>query len=177
MASLLRIALWGLYALGSNALRFEQQYVGYNLNEDDPTLGVVNNKWAGHTYHPSPTNWRFPFYTLFLDKFVNGDPKNDNINGTLFEHDTMQTMLRHGGDIQGLIDSLDYIAGMGVKGLYIAGTPWLNFPWGADSYSPLDFTLLDQHYGDIVKYREMVDEIHRRGSKHPMMTSIARCGG
>ncbi|OBT77961.1 hypothetical protein VF21_04366 [Pseudogymnoascus sp. 05NY08] len=176
MASLLRIALWGLYALGSNALRYEPEYVGYNLNEDDPTLGAVNNKWAGHTYHPSPTNWRFPFYTLFLDKFVNGDPSNDNINGTLFEHDSMQTMLRHGGDIQGLIDSLDYIAGMGVKGLYIAGTPWLNFPWGADSYSPLDFTLLDQHYGNIAKYREMVDEIHRRGMYIIVDTTMSTMG-
>jgi alpha-1,3-glucan synthase len=29
--------------------------------------------------------------------------------------------------------SLDYLQGMGVKALYIAGTPWLNMPWQADS--------------------------------------------
>lgn len=102
---------------------------------------------------------------IFLDTFVNGDPNNDNINGTQFEHDMLQTQLRHGGDIQGVIDSLDYIQGMGIKGLYVAGSPFINEPWGADSYSPLDLTLLDLHYGNIEKYREMVTEIHNRGSK------------
>ncbi|KAH8912430.1 hypothetical protein BR93DRAFT_922389, partial [Coniochaeta sp. PMI_546] len=43
--------------------------------------------------------------------------------------------MRHGGDLQGLVDSLDYIAGMGVKAIYIAGSIFINQPWGADSYS------------------------------------------
>lgn len=176
MASLMRAALLSLLALGSNALRYEPAFEGYNLNENKTATDPLDyyGEWSGHTYHPSPTNWRFPFYSLFLDKFVNGDPSNDNINGTMFEQDVMQTQLRHGGDIQGVIDSLDYIAGMGVKGLYIAGTPFINFPWGADSYSPLDFTLLDQHYGDIAKYREMVDEIHKRGSKFEPLFLLLR---
>ena len=38
-------------------------------------------------YHPSPTNWRFPFYTLMLDRFINGDPTNDDANGTAWEHE------------------------------------------------------------------------------------------
>ena len=50
-----------------------------------------------------------------LDKFVNGDPTNDNANGTIFEHDLDETQLRHGGDIRGLMDSLDYLQGMGVR--------------------------------------------------------------
>jgi alpha-1,3-glucan synthase len=54
-------------------------------------------------------------YTLFIDRWVNGDPTNDNANGTLFEHDPASNQMRHGGDIQGLVDSLDYIQGMGIK--------------------------------------------------------------
>lgn len=50
-----------------------------------------------------------------LDRFANGDPHNDNINGTVFERDSSSTQLRYGGDVLGLIDSLDYIQGMGVK--------------------------------------------------------------
>jgi alpha-1,3-glucan synthase len=103
---------------------------------------------------------------LFLDKYANGDPTNDDINGTVFEHDTLQTQLRHGGDIQGLIDSLDYIYGMGIRALYISGSPMINQPWGADGYSPLDLTLLDQHFGTIETWRTMVQEIHKRGSKY-----------
>ena len=46
---------------------------------------------------------------------MNGDPTNDDANGTQYEQDITQTSLRHGGDIKGLQDSLDYLQGMGIK--------------------------------------------------------------
>ena len=73
-----------------------------------------------------------PFYSFFLDRFVNGDPSNDDANGTAWEHDLMGTQLRHGGDVKGLQDTLDYIAGMGIKGIYVAGSPHVNVPWVGD---------------------------------------------
>jgi alpha-1,3-glucan synthase len=181
-----------LFGWSPSALRFDPKYVDYNLNTNRDAVDPLNYSgiWEDHIFHKSPDNWRFPFYTLFLDKFVNGDPANDDINGTVFEHDSMyvlpvcplfilyisyigielevnlpfhrQTQLRHGGDLQGLVDSLDYLQGMGIKGVYIAGSPFINFPWGADSYSPLDLTLLDQHYGNIKEWQNAVTEIHRR---------------
>lgn len=72
-------------------------------------------EWENHTFNPSPSNWRVPFYTVLLDRFANGNPTNDDANGTQFEHDLTQTQLRHGGDIKGLQDSLDYLQGMGIK--------------------------------------------------------------
>ena len=56
----------------------------------------------------------------------------DDANGTVYEHDTMGNQLRHGGDLQGLVDSLDYLQGMGVKAVYIAGSPMMNLPWESD---------------------------------------------
>ena len=44
----------------------------------------------------------------------------------------MQTQLRHGGDVLGLIDSLDYIQGLGMKAIYLAGSPMINLPWESD---------------------------------------------
>lgn len=110
-------AFLALLAATTTALIFDPQYVGYNLNENKTATRPVDywGEWTGHQYHPSPTNWRFPFYTLFLDRFVNGDPTNDNINGTIFEHDLNSNQMRHGGDIIGLIDTLDYLHGMEVK--------------------------------------------------------------
>lgn len=52
---------------------------------------------------------------------------------------------------------------MGVRLLYIVGSPFLNMPWGADGYSPLDLTLLDRHHGDILAWRTVIDDIHNRG--------------
>jgi len=66
------------------------------------------------------------------------DAEADNANGTAFEHDIMGTQLRHGGDILGLIDSLDYIQGMGVKSVYLAGSSFMNLPWQSDGESPED---------------------------------------
>jgi alpha-1,3-glucan synthase len=49
------------------------------------------------------------------------------------------------------------------QGIYIAGLPFLNFPWKSDSYSPLDLSVLDRHFGTISEWRAAVDEIHKRG--------------
>lgn len=99
------------------SLKFDAQEVGYNLNENTAAINPLDysGEWPNHQYHPSPSNWRFPFYTLFLDRFVNGDPSNDNANKTAFEHDPSSNQFRHGGDIAGLVDTLDYIQGMGIK--------------------------------------------------------------
>ena len=78
-----------------------------------------------------------PCYTLLLDKWYDGEPDNNDFFKTQFEWDLTETQLRYGGDAKGLMNprSLDYLQGMGVKSLYIAGTPWLNMPWQADSAS------------------------------------------
>lgn len=100
-----------------SALRYDPEQVGFNLNENETATDPMDywGEWNNHSYNPSPDNWRLPFYTLFLDRFVNGDPANDDANGTQFEHDLLSNQLRHGGDVLGLMDSFDYIQGMGVK--------------------------------------------------------------
>jgi hypothetical protein len=98
-------------------LKYDAAYEAFNLNQNKTAEDPLDY-WGqrdNHVYNPSPTNWRFPFYTLFLDRFVNGDPTNDNANGTSFEQDIMSTLLRYGGDLRGLVDTLDYIQGMGIK--------------------------------------------------------------
>lgn len=149
-----------------HGLKYTLSEVDYNLNANKTATNPADywvTERTNHTYNPSPDNWRFPFYTIVLDRFVNGDPSNDNANKTLFETDMMSTQIRNGGDLAGLVESLDYIAGMGIKGIYMAGSPFINQPWGADSYSPLDLTLLDRHFGDIAMWQTTMDEIHKRG--------------
>jgi alpha-1,3-glucan synthase len=100
-----------------NALQYNPAYVQWNLNTAQGVTDPLDyaGEWENHQYNPSPENWRMPFYTLMLDRFVNGDPTNDNANGTIFEHDLDETQLRNGGDIRGLKDGLDYLQGMGIK--------------------------------------------------------------
>lgn len=136
-----------------------------NANENAATpLDYTVPDWpSGFTHAASPENWRFPFYSFFLDRFVNGDPTNDNANGTTWEQDYKQTQLRHGGDIKGLEDSLDYLQGLGIRGIYIVGSAMINLPWEADGYSPTDHTILDHHLGNITEWRSAIKAIHDRG--------------
>ncbi|KAK2000291.1 alpha-1,3-glucan synthase [Colletotrichum falcatum] len=159
------LLLLGFLSHNVNGLKYEEQYVDYNLNQNkdatDPIL--YDGTWEGHKHTPSPENWRFPFYTIMLDRFVNGNPENDNANGTVLEQDITGTQLRWGGDIAGLVDTLDYLQGMGIKGIYFGGSMLINAPWNYDSYSPLDHTLLDFHFGNITEWRSAIQEIHDRG--------------
>ena len=85
----------------------------------------------------------------------------------------MANQLRHGGDVAGFVDTLDYIQGIGIKGVYLAGSSFINLPWGSDGYSPIDFTLLDRHFGNIDTWRNAITEIHRRGMYVVMDNTMA----
>ena len=127
MNSLGGLGIYGLLLFRSTvcALIYQPEEVAYNLNTNQSASDPLQywGQWQNHTFNPSPSNWRMPFYTIMLDRFVNGNPSNDDANGTQFEQDSTQTSLRHGGDIQGLKDSLDYLEGMGIK---VGGTMLAN---------------------------------------------------
>lgn len=113
LTSVIRTFLAGCVILHAVALPYTPGYEDWNLNQNVTAETPLDywGTWPDHSYHASPRNWRMPFYTLFLDRFVNGDPSNDNANGTMYEHDSTSSILRHGGDITGLADSLDYLQG------------------------------------------------------------------
>ncbi|KAF2402249.1 hypothetical protein EJ06DRAFT_520290 [Trichodelitschia bisporula] len=121
---------------------FSNLHEDYNLNQNKFAKDRTEywGKWEDDFY-PSPESWRMPFYTV----------------------DVFSNQLRAGGDVQGLIDTLDYLEGMGIKGIYLAGSPFINQPWSADSYSPLDLTLLGFHFGNITIWQHAIDEMHKRG--------------
>lgn len=108
---------WFIFVATVCALRYDPSETAYNINVNQTATDPLDywGEWPNHSFTPSPSNWRIPFYTVLLDRFVNGNPDNDNANGTQFEHDLSQTQLRHGGDIKGLQDTLDYLQGMGIK--------------------------------------------------------------
>lgn len=105
-----------------------------NINKDAQSPLEYKAERPNSTYTPSPENWRsLPVYTILMDKFADGDPSNNDFFGTMFENDWRETQLRYGGDLRGLEARLDYLQGMGIKVIFISGTPFLNLPWQADS--------------------------------------------
>ena len=141
-------ATWSLLSIVTLTLAspYRDDLVDYNINVNQNAQSPLDYQATRQntTYTPSPTNWRaVPFYTILLDKFADGDPSNNNYFNTPFEYDWRETQLRAGGDLKGLVSKLDYLYGMGVRGIFISGTPFLNMIWEADSKcsSPVLFHL------------------------------------
>ena len=176
-------ATWSLLSIATLTLAspYRDDLVQYNLNVNQNAQSPLDYQTSRQntTYTPSPTNWRaVPFYTVLMDKFADGDPSNNDYFGTMFEYDWRETQLRAGGDLKGLVSKLDYLYGMGIRGIFISGTPFINMIWQADSkcfllnlfhlpciklvpgYSPLDFSVLDPHWGTLDDWRNTIDTIH-----------------
>ncbi|MCR4921994.1 MAG: glycoside hydrolase family 13 protein [Bacteroidaceae bacterium] len=105
-------------------------------------------------------------YLIVPDRFANGDKANDSLPDMAEKANRSQPMGRHGGDIRGIIDHLDYIADLGATALW--STPLLedNARRGSyHGYACSDYYHIDPRYGSNALYREMVREAHARGIK------------
>ena len=59
------------------ALPYDPEQEPWNLNTNETATDPLDysGEWENHKYQASPTNWRFPVYTIFLDRFANGEPR------------------------------------------------------------------------------------------------------
>ena len=106
-------------------------------------------------------------YLITPDRFANGDPTNDVVSGmqeTVL--DRSEPYARHGGDIRGIIDRLDYIQDLGMTSLWI--NPLMENDESKTSYhgyAITDHYLTDPRFGTNETYKELADELHNRDMK------------
>jgi glycosidase len=97
-------------------------------------------------------------YFLMVDRFNNGDTKND------LDRDTSDPKAYHGGDFQGVIDKLDYLKEMGFTSIWL--TPIFdNEDKGYHGYWINDFYKTDEHFGSLSTFKKLVKEAHKRDMK------------
>ena len=116
-------------------------------------------------------------YLLMPDRFANGDPSNDSTPDTDDKADRDAFFGRHGGDIQGIIDHLDYIADLGATAIW--STPLLldNAPKESyHGYAASDYYQIDPRFGSNALYRELVSKAHDKGIKMIMDIVTNHCG-
>ncbi|MFO7845427.1 MAG: glycoside hydrolase family 13 protein [Balneolaceae bacterium] len=107
-------------------------------------------------------------YLLMPDRFANGDPSNDEIEGMLEGVNRDNPNARHGGDIQGVIDNLDYLEELGMTAVWFTPIIENDMPpeYGAyHGYAATDMYRVDRRYGSNEKYLELIDKAHDRGMK------------
>lgn len=96
-------------------------------------------------------------YLVMPDRFANGDPTNDTVAGLADGLDRDDPYGRHGGDLQGIIDHLDYIATMGFTQLWLNPVLTNDQPMSSyHGYAITDFYEVDPRLGSNARYRELV---------------------
>ena len=99
------------------------------------------------------------FYQIFPERFCNGDPANDPpIVEPWGTPPTGRSFM--GGDLQGILDKVDYLADLGVTALYL--TPIFESA-SNHKYDTIDYFTIDPHFGDVALLRRLVDTCHTRG--------------
>ena len=103
-------------------------------------------------------------YLIMPDRFANGDESNDSVECMADKLARERKSGRHGGDIQGVIDHLDYISELGAT--YIWTTPFLadNAPRGSyHGYAASDYYHIDPRFGSNELYRTLVAKANEKG--------------
>lgn len=103
-------------------------------------------------------------YLVVPDRFANGDPRNDSMPGMLDPANRSNPGGRHGGDLQGLAQHLDYIAGLGFTMLW--PTPLVENNQAINSYhgyATTDFYRVDPRFGSNDDYRQLVVQAKEHG--------------
>ncbi len=116
-------------------------------------------------------------YLVTPDRFINGNPNNDWVEGMREKPNRNDKNGRHGGDIRGIINSLDYLQKMGFTAVWLNPVLENNMTKVSyHGYSTTDFYKVDPRYGTNEEYRELKDELDKRGMKLIMDMIFNHCG-
>ena len=125
-------------------------------------------------------------YLITPDRFRNGDPSNDQVKGMLEGPNREFIGGRHGGDLAGIIESLDYFEKMGISSLWLNPVLENNMEtYSYHGYAMTDLYNVDPRYGTNEQYKELADKAKERGigiimdqvanhigSLHPWMSDL-----
>jgi glycosidase len=126
---------------------------GYTLNAREPGSA------ARQGFGPQDT-----IYLITPDRFANGNPGNDTVRGLPDGLNRTAPLGRHGGDIAGIRQHLDYLADLGVTQLWLNPVLENNQPEVSyHGYAITDFYRVDPRFGSNEDYRQLSLEARQRG--------------
>ncbi len=116
-------------------------------------------------------------YLITPDRFVNGNPDNDWVEGMKEKPNRNDRDGRHGGDIHGIINSLDYLQDLGFTAVWLNPVLENNMTQVSyHGYSTTDFYRVEPRYGTNEEYLELNEELDKRGMKLIMDMIFNHCG-
>ncbi len=104
-------------------------------------------------------------YLITPDRFADGDPANNRVASLMDEYDRSVDGKRHGGDLQGLINHLDYMEDLGITCIWLNPVLENSGRGSYHGYAATDLYNIDARFGDNELYQKFVREAHNRGIK------------
>ena len=163
-------------------VRERTQYVFHLISRDDEVLyDAINARVYMADFLDNTTPFDTPYYQnmllphtapewstktvwyeIMIDRFANGSPQCDPIDVADWQKDKSTKDNFFGGDFRGIIDHLDYLAGLGITGIKLSPI--------FESYSnlkddPIDFYDLSMLFGGKEDFRELVQKAHQHKIK------------
>src|SRR5690554_967781 len=117
-------------------------------------------------------------YLIMPDRFANGDPSNDQIPMRMpYKIDREHHSARHGGDLKGISDRLDYLADLGVTAIWLNPVLENDMEGGSyHGYATTDYYKVDPRFGTNEEYAELIAKAHSMGMKVVMDMIFNHCG-
>lgn len=122
-------------------------------------------------------------YMLMPDRFAQGKDHKARVKGmNPYVEDRSKPSLRHGGDLQGIRDHLDYFTQLGVTALWLTPVLENNSPDGKDGsstyhgYATTNYYRVDPRFGTNEDYRQLIADAHAKGLKVVMDMIFNHCG-
>jgi glycosidase len=117
-------------------------------------------------------------YLIMPDRFANGDYSNDKLPQYRDQSLSRDSMYhRHGGDIQGVINHLDYLKDLGVTTVWMTPVLENDMPYRTEhGYAITNHYKVDERHGGNEAYKKLSDELHRRGMKLIQDAVYNHCG-
>lgn len=117
-------------------------------------------------------------YLIMPDRFANGNPENDVVDGMREKKiDRADSFARHGGDIQGISNHLDYIADLGVTAIWLNPTQENDMESGSyHGYAITDYYQIDRRFGSNEDFCALVEKAHEKNLEVVMDMIFNHCG-
>ena len=146
---------------GTMTLKFDKQKVEYQLKQRE----MKGYKRMGFTNADV-------LYMLMPDRFAQGAGHNPQVKGMRsYKEDRTQPSLRHGGDLNGIREHLDYFCDLGVTALWLTPVLENDSPDNENGfstyhgYATTNYYRVDPRFGTNDDYRRLCDEAHAKGLK------------
>ena len=146
---------------GTMTLKFDKLKVQYQLKARE----MSGDKRMGFTNADV-------LYMLMPDRFAQGAGHNPQVKGMrAYKEDRTQPSLRHGGDLNGIREHLDYFCDLGVTALWLTPVLENDSPDNEQGYSTYhgyattNYYRVDPRFGTNADYRRLCDEAHQKGLK------------